>query len=433
MDLIQRGKKLRNEKRYKEALPIYKEIWEKRTNNKVDRWIGWEYGETLKKCGCIDEAIKVCKEVHIENKEFKYNNDLLSWCLYEKYLKNTDIKEFGKDIQRIIKIADYITNIVKQSEYTPYEMIVWKIISFYKHGNVFNADKVNYWLDKLDVLLLSEEPFQYTDDNKFIREGASRKEEWFALKCKALMKMKKYQECLEVCDVALSSIKKYHYNNDIWIKSRKAYCYGQFGDKVVAIRILEELLTVREHWSIYEMIFDLKLLLNERKEALGYAYSAALTKDSPSLKINLYIKMGAVLEELNLNEEALWHYRFSKMIRLESKWNVPIEIEQSITRIEKRVCSPNDECLYNKLKQFWVNEKLLLSPRFSGIILSLLPHGKAGFIKCENNSYYFTASSIMNKYNKIFPNISVTFSLIDSYDKKKNVHTKQAVDILVNC
>jgi tetratricopeptide (TPR) repeat protein len=424
------ARKLRSEKKYLEALPLYKNLWVGYKGVKLDCWLAWEYADTLKRSGMIDEAIDICKKVYEIDKVFKYNLDLLAWCLYEKYIKSINVDNPPKDIEKTIRIANFITQISKQESGSPYEYTVWTMIKTLKNRAAVNYSDIDFWLMKLNADLLSDISYVVTDKTGKQRELASKKEDWYITKCKILYRTNKYEECLEFCNKSLSIISTFHYDNDIWLNTKKAYCMGVLGEKENAVQMLKSLLVRKEHWSINDMIFRLQVELGEHKSGLFYAYKAALSKDPLRGKVNLFLRIGEVLETLNSKDYALKHYMLCKKIREEEGWKVSGRLDESIASIEGGTGKYSDGDIYRELKMYWTEQKLSFTERSTGVITSLLPTGKAGFLKCENNSFYFQLSSVINRH-KLKINKKVEFSLIDSFDKKKNKETKQAVDILV--
>ncbi|MBU3102243.1 MULTISPECIES: tetratricopeptide repeat protein [Clostridium] len=226
------------------------------------------------------------------------------------------------------------------------------------------------------------------------------------------------------------NINKFHNDRDVWMQARKAECISLLGDPEAAINLLEQLLVKKDHWTIHKTIFQMKIDLKYYDEGLGHAFMAALTKDPPDKKINLYYKIGQVLEMKKEYKYALMHYVFVKQIRVEKKWNIPSELIQCIDRLSVKDEIKTDN-LHMQLRDYWVSQKILISKRFEGFIMKFLPNGKAGFIKVKNNSYYFRTSSILSLKKDVFKDVKVSFSLVDSFDIKKGISTKEAVDILL--
>ena len=77
------AKKLFDKKEYEEALPVYEKIY----SPECEKWIAWEYARLLKQLSRLDDALEISKALYLREKTFVYNNNLLSWLLYEKYFK----------------------------------------------------------------------------------------------------------------------------------------------------------------------------------------------------------------------------------------------------------------------------------------------------------------------------------------------------------
>ena len=73
-------------------------------------------------------------------------------------------------------------------------------------------------------------------------ELASDKENWFAYKSKALMKLGIFQECYEVSKQALELFDIFHYSNDIWFARRIALSKKSLGNSADAITGLQQVL-----------------------------------------------------------------------------------------------------------------------------------------------------------------------------------------------
>lgn len=427
IEIRKMAKQLHKDGKNAESKDIYDKLWDECNGKEIDIWLGWEYADTLKKLGYLDRAISICKLVYKKDSTFKYNNDLLSWCLYEKYFKELDIRELPKNSNQLIKIGNFITYIISQDPKLPYEKIIWKIIKM--HKNPFNASLIINWLNKLDVNLLSENPIIINVESKNV-ELASSKEEWYYLKSKALNKLCKYKECIKLCDEAISCIKKFHNNRDIWMQKEKAECLAKLGWEEEAINLLKIVLIKNGHWTIYDSLFQIQIELQNYDEGLMNAYIAALSKDPPKIKVKLYYDIGRVLELKAEYKLALMHYLFCKKIRIENRWNVSNDLMSKIKKLS--IKEPLDENkLFVNLKKFWLSEKLKNSERIEGTIFKLMPKGKCGFIKSKNGSFYFKNISILMSKKHLQEGMKVTFSLIDSFDKRKNVNTKEAVDILL--
>jgi tetratricopeptide (TPR) repeat protein len=73
-------------------------------------------------------------------------------------------------------------------------------------------------------------------------ELASDKENWFAYKTKALLKLGEWQECFDKSKDALEFLENFHYSNDIWFARRIALSKKNLGNSKDTISELENIL-----------------------------------------------------------------------------------------------------------------------------------------------------------------------------------------------
>lgn len=69
-----------------------------------------------------------------------------------------------------------------------------------------------------------------------------------------------------------------------------------------------------------------------------------------------------------------------------------------------------------------------------GVIVSVLPNKKAGFIRCDEypDNLYFNMNEFKHNITLAKTGQNVTFYETDGFDKKKNKQVKNAVNIYLN-
>ena len=83
-----------------------------------------------------------------------------------------------------------------------------------------------------------------------------------------------------------------------------------------------------------------------------------------------------------------------------------------------------------QLKKFWEQHKFSKLPKNKGIIKTMLPNGKAGFITSENGEdFYFKVYSFNGKRSQLKPGLKVEFFVQESFDRVKKEKSNQAVNI----
>ncbi|NFO92657.1 tetratricopeptide repeat protein [Clostridium botulinum] len=409
MNLRENARKLKNNKNYKDAITIYKELI---NNDKLDKWLGWEYADCLKKNNQIDEAIVVAKRIYKENNDFKYIKDLLSWLVYEKYFKNLDLsKDNKKDIEQLCRIGSFILNITIQEKTVPYEITVCKIVKLLENISFENEIKkyqtILKWIEKLDINKLIKTPIAIKTNNLKNNEKASVFEEIYYLKIKCLFKIKNYNIAEDLSKKFLKENIKFHNDRDKWTKRLIADCEWNLNNKKESIKLLYELEKIFNHWVIKYEIADKEYKLGNLNSSLYYVSKGILGNEPIEKKKSLLKLQYKVLSSIGKNEES--NYIQAYYLSLGTEEN-NIDIKKKILDI----CKSSIE---------------VFPERKYGVISKILSNNKAGFIQSGKESFYFKKKNVLSK--NIEENNHVNFKLINSFDVKKNKETLEAVDIIV--
>lgn len=414
---------------YINAEHIYSILWSNKGDN-WDYWLGWEYADTLKKLGKVNEAINICKEIYHKWPTFKYNNDLLCWSLYEKYIKPLSEESSFQEIRKMIIIAEFILKTCKQEgKKSAYECTVFKVVDILKLRNNVNENEILRWLDRLDYMNLSNETITFNLNDGRQKEGASRIEEFFSIKTKALEKSQLYEECIKWCDIAFETINKFHYDNDIWIKLRRYYCICMTSEGENfnnSIKEIEMLANKKRHWSIFSKIFDCYFKAGEYQRAIVYGSKALLSKDPIDKKVALLYNFGVALEKIENFEDAIKHFILVRDIRNNAGWSINQDLKEKLNYYNKSL-----NVGIRELNELWLDYSQSDSNMLNGTILSIMPHGKSGFIKDGEKNYFFRAASILSGYKLLKVGKSVSYRIIESFDAKKQVNSFEAVDITI--
>ncbi|WP_302773526.1 tetratricopeptide repeat protein [Clostridium paraputrificum] len=425
-DLRKKAKEYKRQEEYGKALELYKIILNENNLKDIDNWLGWEYADLLKKNGDLDNAIKVCKSIYTRDKNFKYVKDLLAWCLYEKYFKNN--KEV--DSVKLESVAIFIINIVERdNDSTPYNKVVGRMINKFKKP--FITDKIIVWLERADLKYLSKTPLKIKIKiNKEI-ELASPLEQWYYLYCKALYNKGQYSKCLIYIESAFNEIDEYHNDYDIWLMRFKYLCLKNIGEIKEAIDMVGNAINKREKWIHYYDLAEMYVLLKEYNKATFYLSKALLFKDQDKVKINAYELMAKVLLELKRYKEAKMHLLYGREIRRVENWKVS-NMENELLLLESNYSGDLEiKTLKNDLIKIWKKEVLKdNSNRKMGTIISIGKNNKYGFIRGDNQNYYFNISSIIGS-NSINIGMTVSYRLKRGFNKKKNEESIEATEIFV--
>jgi len=425
-DLKQKAEDLRKKKQYKEATEIYSKLWHS-YREKCDEWVCWGYAFSLKNIKDYEEALKVCREVYKMKPDFRYNNNLYSWCIYYTEIAINEIMNEST----FIKAAEGILKLSKQEKFSPYSITVFKVLNHYNNKPIFPAQEILKWTVKLDPLVLDDQPFDGKTKDGKNKELASLKEKYYMLRTKALFENKNYTECIELSKLALDSLKNFHYDNDIWFKRHIAKSNFNLGKLDIALSQLKEILLFKKEWFIQKEIADIYFKKHDYKNSLEFAIASAINFGKLENKIHLFELLFEILKAMKKPDLAKKHIEFVCLIRKQNQWKLNDDFSKLLAKLN--IVSenlPNYNKLKSDLQKEWNNLQYADRILYYGKIKTILPHGKAGFVLSDNNkSFYFSIYSFKTNPRILSEGLKVSFYLEDSFDKKKNQKSKVAVDI----
>jgi len=262
-------------------------------------------------------------------------------------------------------------------------------------------------------------------------ELASDKENWYAYKSKALMKLGLFQECYEVSKQALERFKVFHYSNDIWFARRIALSKKNLGNSADAITELQQVLRRKKEWFIQKELAVLYQEAGEYEKAFIYAISAINNFGDLEYKVDLLFLLGELLKSKQENDLAYKHFSLSQLIRIKEEWNIPSKLQTALSQFEKSAISIDKlNELKNELKKYWnsfnpeQNTPIQnTTHRQAGKIDRILHNdekGADGFIKFDGNkSIYFRVNSTEEIIKKIAIGLEVEFKILPAKEDKK--------------
>ena len=116
----------RKAKKYADALPLYKQLWEEYREN-CNEWEGWAYAFCLKQQKEYKNSLDICREVYKLKPDFDNIKGVYAWCIYYTEIALKVIN----DEPKFFKAGDGILKLSKQDDqYSPYTQTVFKILEY---------------------------------------------------------------------------------------------------------------------------------------------------------------------------------------------------------------------------------------------------------------------------------------------------------------
>lgn len=420
----QRADELRKAGNFENAATEYARIWPD-----GDPWTGWGYGLCLRKLRRGQEALGVAEEVSKLDPEFRLGRSLLAWCLFDVVIKPAGAVD-GKVLVAAKRIFD-LSDPAEAAAYEPTSPMVPTILRVAKWFSEDMKDvRVLEWLARLDPDRLSVEAYVHKDERGRDQELASNRERYYAMLTKALQRLGQWEECLDTSQKALVTCGSLHLGNDVWFARRAALAKLNLGRPEEALVELERLAAKKPagfmDTNIAEAAWEAGDVARTRKHALA----ALEAPGDLGYKLDAVRLLAEVLWKQGLKEEASQHVTLCIAARQARGWRIPDELTALAETMGVGEPHEDVDALHKRLRRAWSEMNEQLSPRLTGIVSRLFPHGRAGFIRgADGQSYYFDARDWRDRKVQPIDGQSVTFKTKAGFDRKKNIPTTNAADI----
>lgn len=459
-DFSQAISKLNKEKKFAETLKYFKEFKIEFTQEQIaaNDYLISAMLTALRQTGNFDNAFKFLElyKVTINENTKEIILTAYGWLLYSKFKAENQLNEnhqieseiFDDEETETASHHYNKTEIIQKIEYfLPLILKVKNDFAYSVVSNLFTSvlkaekKKANAnWKLVNDICDLISPEQLHTDcrtieverkGQKKPMELASDKENWYAYKSKALMKLGIFQECYEVSKQALDLFEVFHYSNDIWFARRIALSKKNLGNSADAIAELQQVLRRKKEWFIQKELAVLYQETGENEKAFNYAISAINNFGDLEYKVDLLYLLGELLKSKQDNDLAFKHFSLSQLIRIKEEWNIPSKLQTALSQFEKSAISVDKlQELKNELKKYWNSfnqqqnaPRQNTTQRITGKIDKILHNdekGADGFIKFDDNkSIYFRVSATEEIIKKIATGLEVEFKILPATDDKK--------------
>lgn len=344
----------------------------------------------------------------VEDTDFKMIYDILQtfpedaivlgnggWYLFDKFIKNKQPNDISNNL---VQIEGFL-NIVKQKNLSeedsypcPFTISIFKVVDALAN-NMFNASRILDFLKRLNPEYLSKTPEAYEHSTRGTIEKMSPFEKYYSYKTKALLKLERYDECKEACDIALQNIDKYHYDNQIWFPMRKALSLEHLGAEEESEAMFKELIESREgssKWFLFRDLAELYFDQDNFKKAWKFSIDSALLGNDAKFLIKLYHLQARILFKLGRPDDGKIFAEMIASILKENEWRV----QQSYLKLFNYYQIDVSQALAVKPQQKLLN-KFLSADKYKdrieikGTITTIHNNGKSGFIKDDVGQQYF--------------------------------------------
>lgn len=409
----------------KESIAIGKRIW--------DEFEGVDEFNLYDALQVLSAARKDCSVefdfVYEVTKKYSDKTDVINkfkWFVFDKYLKgkkNIALIPNESNISKMLSLTNQSNLRVDNSFPCPYTIAVIELAKGHSK-NLFNARKVNDYLETLNPLFLSKKNKNYVKDGEE-KKVASDFESYYALRTKALLKLELYDDCKSLCEIALNDLDEFHYDNDLWFQMRIAICYEKLGELEKSEELFQKLVSTKagnDKWFLYYDISDLYFHKNNFEKALKYSVYATFYGTDLDKMNGLLLLQARILVKLNRLDDSKIIAELIAAIIKKYELNVKQDYDNLFKYfgIEIQNCREFNS-IYRIAHDIWIKERYRGLYEITGKIFFVNPNGKYGKIKTSDNR---TFSFHKRDFNEKQRNISdlkeakVCFIEMKSFDGK---------------
>lgn len=302
-DIRKQAQELREAEKFQDALPLYENLWQNHPAL-CDEWVGWAYAYCLQRTQQYEKGLEIAREAYLRNSEFSRIRTVYATCIYHTAItKSAD--QIKLDEATFMKAANAIAKLVKQEKYSPLENTVFKVVQYLDDKNPYPAEDILKWLDLLNPIELSAEPFKATSNDGLLVEHKSNREKWYHQRCKAFFKAERYQECIDCGTQSFQAIPRFYEGTDASLHYWIAQAKRAKGDLKGALLNLKNAIDLKDNWNYHREASEILLELNYPHKAAKEAAAALLSAGETASKWRLVLSLTQYLISRNEADEVV--------------------------------------------------------------------------------------------------------------------------------
>lgn len=337
------------------------------------------------------------------------------WKIYRAHVKNCTSDE------ELIEATEFITDVCRQADMNvvntcPYTLSVLKVFDMlFDKGEFYNC---LYWIDKIRPEFLNDEKGMWKG-----RPTKSRRERFLDRATKALLECEEYDDCIDLCQMALESMDDFINYADTWYRWRIAKSLKALNRHEEALAYLTEVLSVKQEWYMYRDMAEIHCSLGNEDEALENVCCAMLAPGQRQMKVNLYGLVYHLLKDSN-PEIALKHAQMYYLLKINTQADIDEEIEDLFID-ESEI---DGDALEDEITDFWKEFRFKNQKLQYGTVIQYLEDKNYGFIRSDDDeSIFFHGSSVSD--DEVHIGQYVSFYTERNFDKSKNRQSVKAVNV----
>jgi|GEM_PF-5695673 len=396
---------LRREKKYGEALVVFRKAWDETPSPDTAAAII----NCLRGLGDVDEAERFYAAAVTACTANQWLKTEHVWTLYAKYIKPVDIADTTVFMQKAEEIMRLTTDLL------PRKLTAFKVTDILARELEPDWNAVRRWLEMIQDV--EHEQTTVEPEKKL-----SDKKKWYFKYTKVLIKLGEYELCRRYCAKAQSIFKTAYF-----FSHRSAKCLAAMGGYQQARAEYEALLGKHDEWYIHLDLAELLMKIGEYAQADQQVVSALSKCPHMHLKVRALHVWACILEK-TAPAHAWLPLALCIRFRRTQGWPVPAELEELAGRIPEPAdaVGKSIEDLRRMVDRLIRGRQETFCPDLTGVIKNI--REKFGFIRGSDGTDVFFS---LGNFTGGQPYIGqrVVYKIRQAYDRKKKRTSAEAFDV----
>lgn len=418
-----KAQELRKQQDFKAALELFRKVYEL-TKPEVEQWDVWGLVFCLNKLGNYQQALAICEQHYRRFPAFEYLRSQYAQALYYCRVKSATEAELAT-----LQAAFEQVWRLEQNQPSPIFSVKILLAILKKLEEKFSWQEVITWGSKISKEKLDKQGRQFIPQGGKPKTLSADREVWYLRLAKAYLKLNQAPKCLHITQEGLAD-----FPHSIWLKRLQALSLAELDSVSEAIAIYQELIKHKEEPFLWHELAQFYIKKSQWVEAKAYIAQALDKLQKMPTKANyweVFYDAACILKAVGEVQVSYAHCAAAYQLVAQQGWRVDARLHAAYTQIDRQLL-PHGNNLNELLKSifdYWLQVSDS-GQQFTGQIVRILPHGKAGFIETDTKeSYYFNLSDVQAPPAAVVTGKKVSFSIKPSFDKVKNRESYKAVKI----
>ena len=407
---------------YEKAAELYGGLWHSEDPNV---WDARGLANALRKSNQYEDALQVCRAALSKEPGFGPVASEFSWVFWQLHIKQAKKPVTRSLVDEFLEVRNSVDD--PYDKYSAFSRALLDLSKIELEAN--NPSLALEYAEHLDSAKLDPSTNLYND-----KTLPGPRQSYYTIVGKALKADSNWHRLQKLSsDVRNDRQIRWANKGDSFIARWGIEARFHLGLIDDAIKLTKELLSRMDEWYVRADLAKYLAAGGHSKEALLESLKAAKAHGPFEFKVNLFKQIASQLIAVERSESAAPFLQANICIRDGKGWPKDDEVWSMANQLSVDLDGPS---LPNVERQVKSTLDVLLEefdPLLPGVIKTVLPNGKSGFLTDSSGSdRFFGVRDLKIRPSELSAGLKVRFRPTTSFDKKKNCQSPAATNIILD-